>query len=565
MKNIIFLLLLILPYSLITPEVGGAISVTFGLVYIISKKMSNFKINKTIFRLITSITLLALFDIFKFDLMSSIAGIFLYLSLLVYYLIFTNMDQKQKNIIINNSKIFILIYTAIAIIIEGVILRVRVDGLMEYANTFSLILLVFLYLNRINPFNKNNLNTVYEITLMTGILFSQSRGTFIYLIIYIIYISFIKKDKTCIKNLLIALLIYFSFASKNIIIIILMPMVIYLILIFEKYLFVLLSIAISLLAILQNKKIADTIRIFKINITSPNLQVRFIYYIDSIKAIIKKPFGYGIGSFVYLQKLQQSYNYNIRYIHNGFLQIAYDLGVVALVLFIILIVYLFISLNKLNIKHKDIYTMILITIILHSMLDFNFSFSEVMIILSYILSLIKADKEIKINYKLLPIIVAVSIYVSTQFILLKSTDYIKNNALSKKLLSISEKMAFNKDAKVYLKLAEISFINEENKNQKQTVDYLEQGYKINPYDYKFISILAVVNENIDEEESIKYYDKLLEIDRFNDKVYQRYKQYLKQISYKNESYYKKKYEEVERLRLLNRMQLNSIAKKYLNK
>lgn len=565
MNSLIFLLLLILPYNFFTPEIGGAITVIFGLIYLMYKRIYIFNINKTIFLLLLLISIIATFSIFKYDIMSSVAGIFVYVTLLVYYLIFTNMEQKQKEIIINNSKIFILVYSLLATVIEGLILKTRVDGLLQYANTFSLILLIFLYINRIQPFNKNNLSTLYEIILTTGILFSQSRGTFIYFIIYVIYFTFIKKDKHCLKNSLIALLIYFSFASRNIILIILLPMIIYTILMFEKYLLLFIGITIPLVVILQNKKIADTIRIFKIKFNTPNLQVRFIYYLDAVKSIIKKPLGYGIGSYVYLQKFQQTYNYNIRYVHNSFIQIAYDLGLIALVLFIILLIYLLLKMYKLNIKNNRIYVLVIITLIMHSLLDFNFSFAEIMIILSYILSLIKTDKVIKINYKFMTIIIFICIYVSTQFILLKSTDNIKSISLSKGLLTISNKMAFNRDAKVYLKLAEISFKKEDNKNPIETVDHLKKGYAINPYDYKFISLLAIINEDINENESIKYYDKLIEIDKYNDKVYKRYIQYLKRKYINNQEFYKQKFAQVEKQWIVNKMQTNDIAKKYIKK
>lgn len=73
-------------------------------------------------------------------------------------------------------------------------------------------------------------------------------------------------------------------------------------------------------------------RIFTIFTNSSTLWGRLLYYRDALLLLSKKFFGLGRLGYYYSQGTFQSGIYNIKYVHNDFLQVALDYGVIALVL-----------------------------------------------------------------------------------------------------------------------------------------------------------------------------------------------------------------------------------------
>ena len=118
---------------------------------------------------------------------------------------------------------------------------------------------------------------------------------------------------------------------------------------------------------------------------------RIIYYYDGITAFLANPLGVGIGGWTDHQYLYQTSSYMVKYIHNGFLQIALDGGFITLTG---LILYLC-PCRKITDK---LILWAVIFILLHSMVDIDLAFGGILFVLGILLKNDKdSPKEIKQN------------------------------------------------------------------------------------------------------------------------------------------------------------------------
>jgi len=76
-------------------------------------------------------------------------------------------------------------------------------------------------------------------------------------------------------------------------------------------------------------------RIFSILTSNSTLWGRLLYYRDAVLLLCQKFFGLGRHGYFYAQGTFQSGVYNIKYVHNDFLQVALDYGVIALILLLV--------------------------------------------------------------------------------------------------------------------------------------------------------------------------------------------------------------------------------------
>lgn len=110
-------------------------------------------------------------------------------------------------------------------------------------------------------------------------------------------------------------------------------------------------------------------RLSSISLAESTFVGRMLYYMDAIPLILKKPLGIGYQSYYYMQQSIQTGVYNIRFIHNDFLQIMLDVGWIPCLLFVIAI---FKSVFSKNVTREK--KLILMTMCAHSCLDFNLQF-----------------------------------------------------------------------------------------------------------------------------------------------------------------------------------------------
>ncbi len=105
---------------------------------------------------------------------------------------------------------------------------------------------------------------------------------------------------------------------------------------------------------------------------------RFNFMNDAVRVIKNEGiFGTGPGSWKVLQYKYQTYSYSVTYIHNSFLQIFMENGIVFLLMFVGLLMY---SIYK-SIRNRCFFIAAIISLIsLHSLIDFDMSFSLIGII-----------------------------------------------------------------------------------------------------------------------------------------------------------------------------------------
>ncbi|MFP4697808.1 MAG: O-antigen ligase family protein [Eubacteriales bacterium] len=109
-------------------------------------------------------------------------------------------------------------------------------------------------------------------------------------------------------------------------------------------------------------------------------QTRLFYYKDGLQIIRDNIFGLGHLGYFYIQRTYQSANYYVKYIHNGFLQIALDIGIFPMFLFMFLGAKNFFD-RKVSVRDK----LILLLVFGHALIDFDFQFTITLLLIVLIL------------------------------------------------------------------------------------------------------------------------------------------------------------------------------------
>lgn len=110
-------------------------------------------------------------------------------------------------------------------------------------------------------------------------------------------------------------------------------------------------------------------RFLTISLHSSTFQGRLLYLYDALPMLLKHPFGLGYQGYFYLQSEVQTGIYSIQYVHNGFLQIGLDAGIIPMIVGMVLVAGQIIS------KHTDgMQRVLLIFLSLHSFVDFDMEY-----------------------------------------------------------------------------------------------------------------------------------------------------------------------------------------------
>ena len=140
---------------------------------------------------------------------------------------------------------------------------------------------------------------------------------------------------------------------------------------------------------------------------------RLIYWHDALNVIIRHPLGIGVHNWESIQYEVQTADYSVKYVHNGFIQLLLDGGILAFAGLALLIVYGYIGLiREYAEKKNELYlclTAILTFIVAHSFVDINFTYGIVWFLLGLILSLSRTEKVMKSKLVLPIILIAVAL------------------------------------------------------------------------------------------------------------------------------------------------------------
>ncbi|NLY42906.1 MAG: O-antigen ligase family protein [Clostridiaceae bacterium] len=125
---------------------------------------------------------------------------------------------------------------------------------------------------------------------------------------------------------------------------------------------------------------------------------RLVYMQDGLSIILKNPImGIGPGGWMERQFIYQTAQYFVRYVHNGFIQLALDAGVGALAVFIAIIVIFYVHIIRKYKKTHEFYyfiiLMIMTLIMLHSLLDIDMSFLSVNAIIAQCIAIAVEDQS----------------------------------------------------------------------------------------------------------------------------------------------------------------------------
>ena len=454
------------------------------LAIILTKYIKNKKINIyfNYFFISTLILLVAslLTCIWAVDKQDAIFGFFRIFTIVLFTIILLQEDSekiKEYYTIIPISGVIMVLICIIIRFIPNISeyffsANGRLGGFFQYSNTFALFLLigiiVLMYTEKEMKFS-----LIQTVILLIGILLTGSRTVFILtLLSYIIYLSNVKNKEKKIK----------TFISLGSVII----------------------IALVVVAITNNFTTIG--RFLTISLNSSTLWGRIIYYKDALILLKNNIFGYGYMGYSYMYPTVQSANYAVKFVHNDFLQVALDYGIIPMLIFSITIIYSIFS-KQTNKMQK----IILIIMFLHMMIDFDLQFLVIFLILVSMQDLTQQKKyEISIKKNILTVILLVSLIFGYGYIGIASfANYIDRNDLALSMLSnyteaklglLGEKISLEKANTIANKILE--------SNSNLVVAYnIKAMYELEMRNY---------------EKACIYKEKAIELDKYNSQEYEDY-------------------------------------------
>lgn len=149
---------------------------------------------------------------------------------------------------------------------------------------------------------------------------------------------------------------------------------------------------IGVLVIFQNNNVLnvlpDTIkfRVEQINFQQNSLLERKTFYTDALKVIKDHPFGVGGNGWAAVYEKYQNNPYVSRQTHNFLLGYIIDVGIIGFIIFALLILMIFYFYIKQHFSGKYpkdnyfFYYSIIVSLLIHGMIDFDFSFAYISII-----------------------------------------------------------------------------------------------------------------------------------------------------------------------------------------
>ena len=218
----------------------------------------------------------------------------------------------------------------------------RIDGFFQYANTWSLFLLVCLILLVMKE-KRRLIDWPAMASLLFGVYLSGSRGVFLLLLplalAWGVHRLVRRRD---VKTVAIA-------AGG--------------------------LVLVGILAtLLSGGLVLDRLR--AITLSSSSLNGRLLYYLDGLGMLARHPLGLGRGGYLYLQPLEQTGVYTLLYIHNEYLQAALDGGILAGLCMMGLCAALLLRKGAPARERAVVFA-----IAAHALIDFDFQFSAVAFLL----------------------------------------------------------------------------------------------------------------------------------------------------------------------------------------
>ena len=213
----------------------------------------------------------------------AVIGILRIVVFIVFWILWCNIAEQKRDIIWNVLPELLAGITLVSIVLyfipqlrEYLYSAKRLGGVLQYSNTFALLLLAsFICL----MYREKKSKSAYVVgsILILGIILCGSRTVFVLLIGVILF--FIVKKKLSLK--------YFGIVISGLVI---------------------------LLFILQLLMKLDIQRLLKITLNSSTLNGRVLYWFDGIRVLMKNPLGLGYMGYYFKQPQFQTGNYATKYV-----------------------------------------------------------------------------------------------------------------------------------------------------------------------------------------------------------------------------------------------------------
>ena len=137
-------------------------------------------------------------------------------------------------------------------------------------------------------------------------------------------------------------------------------------------------------------------RLLQISIFAPTLVERYISYFDALPMMFRTPFGAGLGNWQFLQFSYQSAPYQVRYIHNFYLQVGLDGGLVALSIVLFFVTGFLRMFGKLR-GGQNVHYYIAAFLLSSSFFEVHFNFGLVIVYSMLLLACISESKAFDIK------------------------------------------------------------------------------------------------------------------------------------------------------------------------
>ena len=234
----------------------------------------------------------------------------------------------------------------------------RLSGTFQYPNTFAVFLLVCELLV-LKKQGKKIWDYFLMLLLIVGMLYTGSRTAFLVAILAnaVMLLAITRK-----KTRLIALI----------------------------------AMAVCLVGLLVGLRTVPILqRYLRFSLTENSVVTRLLYWTDALKLLVKYPFGMGFMGYFYAQQQVQTGLYSVMYLHNDFLQLFLDVGLIPTGLFVA-------ALGKWFFKKSIPLTdkIIVGAVCLHSFCDFDLQYIGIFMLLVLLLSGEKTDKRIVLKAQL---------------------------------------------------------------------------------------------------------------------------------------------------------------------
>lgn len=522
-SNLMLMILVVLPlmpYSILMNEVivGITFLVVAGVTFIIiyrAEKMIKFNIMDYCLIGLLIIILVGSLVISKDKILSfmysitNIAPIFCYLYI-----------KNTKSNEVDYAKAIILgggLSSILAIVVHKWNPYMRLEGLFNYANTSGLFygICIILFIAYNEKLKEEGIYIVYEmlaIILVSTLFATESRGAIIVYILAIIAIVSRESYKLIFNINLIGVFFSILIINKQLIMYLLIfPIFMYIYYQVKdsnkfvkknlyKYMMLLyIGIIFSIIFIVFK-------RFGNISIKTPELQERFVIFQDGLNIIKGNILGIGSGLYNKYQFLYQSANYDVKYVHNGLLQLIIDYGIVVIVPVLGIVGLYFINIFK-NKNFRSPWFIVFMMISIHSAMDFSMSFVLINIILftSIRFSFVESNEVFetkKVSRYLTLVAIGGSLLMSA---LILPYDIVFNYGLIRQ--KSGTRTSYNvfksleaypiKDNNLYEKLGEVCSARYDEINDESLIDegiyYYQKYLKVYDFDARAMEELSVLH------------------------------------------------------------------------